>query len=267
MTRPPVPAYDEMLNYDPPFRLLEEARKSWNYVVSNEIVYSVDSSQVALDSQVGVAKDYLKGNVWIEVHVTFQIGFKTKRDVHHPVLPVDKSKNAFRHLKINCRGVRRNSHVLVDNAHLVETPQEMALDGFGIPSRIWLKRFNDGGCLCGHSVSLGSKHFVILLSKNRELRVSGVRKRQLCQAPHKLVQCGSEIVKNITNDERNCIGGISYLDFDPTPLIFRIVLGAKLARFGFEEDAQLLPQSIKMYFRPGCLQIGVSQTHDGYSSL
>jgi hypothetical protein len=267
MNCPAVSVYDEMLNYDPSFRLLEEARKSWDHVVSDKIVYSVDPFQVALDSQVGIAKDYLKGSVWVEVHVTFQVGFKAKRDVHHTILPARKSKNAFRHLKINGRTVHRNSHMLVDDAHLVQTPQEMALHGLGIPSRIWLKRFDDGRCLCEHAASLRSKHFVILLSKNRELRVSGIRPRQLCQAPYKLIQSRPEVVKNISNDERNSIGGISYLDGDSTPLIFRIVLGAKLARFGFEEDAQFLPQSIKMFFRPGCLQVRVSQTHGGYSSL
>ena len=83
----------------------------------------------------------------------------------------------------------------------------------------------------GTPESLRSEHFVILLSKNRELGISRIRQAQLRQAPHKLIQHGPEIVKNISHDERNSVGDISYLNGDSTPLIFRIVLGTKLARF------------------------------------
>lgn len=257
------PQYDEMLNYDPPFRLLKEARKSWDHIFSDKVVYSLDPLQVALNSKVGVTKDYLKGHIWIECHITFQAGFHAERYAHYTaILEACNLQNTRRQTEIKNCTVARNPHVLVDVAHFVKTPKEMALDGCGIPSVIRLKRFDNCHCLCGYTLSSSRNQLSVDFLKNRELRVPGVRAGQFCKAPDKLIERRPEVVKGVPRDKGNPVGSVLDLDSNAAPLIFRIILGAKLTGFRFAENIQLLPQSVKVFLRPGSLKIGVSQIHD-----
>ncbi|HEV2399630.1 MAG TPA: hypothetical protein VGS27_21980 [Candidatus Sulfotelmatobacter sp.] len=260
MARPK--SQEDALNaYDPSYRLLEESRKTWDHFISDKVVYSFDSLEVALNSEMGIAKDYLKGHLWIELHMTFQFGLVAEGNVHYAViLEVYKTSEASRQRKIHLDTVRGNPHVLVDDAHLVETPQGVASDSFDIPSVVRLKQFNDGRCLCGYTGGLPLESGHIPFLKNRKLSVLGVGAGKFCEAPHKLVQGGAEIVENISSDKRNSVGSVSDLNGNPTPLIFNIILGDKLTRFRFVEGVQFLPQSVKVLFRPSCLQIGIGQT-------
>ena len=54
-----------MQPYTPSYLLLEEARKSWDHVVCNEIVHLLQVPEQTSDTLVGVAKDYVDGNLWI----------------------------------------------------------------------------------------------------------------------------------------------------------------------------------------------------------
>jgi hypothetical protein len=57
--------------YDLPVRMLLEARESWEHVISNKVVRFLDSEKVTLNTFLGVAKRYVEGDIWVELHLTF----------------------------------------------------------------------------------------------------------------------------------------------------------------------------------------------------
>jgi len=251
--------YDEMLNYEPSYRLLEESRKSWNHFISDKVVYSVDPLKVALNSKVGVAKDYLSGRVWVEAHMTFDGGFEAKGNVHYAViLEACDLKDALRPRKVNGRAVHRNAPVFVDVAHLVKTPEEMALHG--IPSYVRLKRFDNRDCLCGYSRSAFSKRPRVGFFQNRKLSVSRVHSSQCRKTPNQLVKRGTEILKDIGGNKGNSVRSFLEPAVNSETLIFDIVLRDEVKWFRFIEGAQFLPQSFKVFFRPSGFQVGVGQS-------
>jgi hypothetical protein len=246
--------------YTVSYRLLEEARKSWNQIISNEVVYFLDVPTLTFDAPKGIAKDYLKGQVWIECHVTFQLRFKPKRDIHYIViLEAGELRNTLRKLNPHRYTVSGNPHVLVNVAHFVESPKKVAL--LGVPSVIRLKAFNDGHCLCGYSSRASLNQFGVGLLKDGELGILGIRQLQFCETPNELVQRGTEIVKNISNNKRNSVGNVLDPKFDSAALIFRIVIDNESTWLSFAESLHFFPQSVKVFFRPGGLKIGISQAH------
>jgi len=254
------PKSQDLEAYTPPYRLLEEARKSWDHTISDEIVYGLDSGKVALDSPISIAKDYLEGNIWIECHMTFNGRFQGEGDIHYAaILKACETDDALRQGELKNRTVHRDSHVFVNVAHLIETPEEMA---FRFPSVIWLKRFDNRQCLCGYPGSSSLESLRVGSFENRELRISGISSLELCETPYKLVQRRPEAVKNVSDNERDSVGRVFVLDANATPLVFNIILGVETARLVFVKSVQTLPQILKVFFRPRCLQIGVSQIHE-----
>lgn len=245
------------------YLLLEEARESWDYVVCDKVVYSLDPIDVALHTPIGIAKDYLDGNGWIEFHIRFKHGLTGERDAHYAaILEPRLSYDALRKHEIKDACIDRDSHVLVDVAHFIETPQEMALGGYGIPSLIRLKRFDNGQCICGYTFSPSLEEGLIAGFKDRELSIFGVGQVEFSETPNKLVESGAKVVEDVSGKQRNFVRRLLDLRNEPANPAFRIVLGAELARFGFAKEFKFLPQGIKMFFRPRCLEIGVSQAHD-----
>ncbi len=58
--------------FTPAYRLREEARKSWDHIVCDELVYSLKVLKIQSDVPVKIAKNYLKGDWCIECHLTFE---------------------------------------------------------------------------------------------------------------------------------------------------------------------------------------------------
>jgi len=46
-------------------------RKSWHQIVSDEPVHGFQIVEVARYLPIKISKDYLKGNLWVESHLTF----------------------------------------------------------------------------------------------------------------------------------------------------------------------------------------------------
>lgn len=248
--------------YTASYRLLEEARESWNYFVSDKVIYFLEPFRFTLNSPEGIAKDYLQRNIWIECHVTFQFRLKTQRNVHYAIiLEVAVPHNTGRKSKRDNRRVDwvdRDSHVLIDVAQFIQTPKQVALSG--IPTVVRLKRLNDAPCLCGYAVSRLSQAFIVPLFQDGELSMLGIGQSQLCKAPYKLIQRRPQIIKNIAHDKGNRVRNGLDPNGDSAALIFSIIIEDQRTRLRFAESLQFLPQDFKMYVRPGGLKIGISQS-------
>lgn len=248
--------------YEPSYLLLKESRESWDQIVSDKLVYSFDPLDIALDSLVEIPKDYLEGNVWMEFHFTFE----GERDAHYAaIIEANVGHKFLRKLEVDGSPMRRDSAMLVDIAQFIEPPQEMGFDGCGVSSVIRLKRINNGRCLCGYSRGLLGKPFEAVgigLTQDGKLGSFGISDRQVCEIPNKLIQRSPETIQQIAHEEGDQVRGFIDFDAKAVPSLFRVYLFKKLIRFGFVKGVKFLPQSVKVYLRPTCLEIGISQTHE-----
>jgi len=239
----------------PPLR--EEARESWDYVVSDKMVHRVQVIEVAGNFPIEVSKDHLEGNLRIECHLTFQSDWNVHYQFIVESAPFRNQQNGQCH--DSSRAENGNSHMLVDVAHLVQTPELVSLNVRGIRSVVRLKRFYDGRCLYGHSFGPSLDKRGVRFLQNRKLGISGIRKSFLCEIPNELVERRSEVENKIPSNERDSVGSVRDLHPDDMPLILKIILSQKAAGLRFIKDLQFLPQVFKMFFRPSCLEVGVSQ--------
>jgi hypothetical protein len=60
-----------MLSVFFPGLLREEAQKSWKYAITQETIYIEDAFGADGDTGSNIAKDYLEGNLWMDVQFTF----------------------------------------------------------------------------------------------------------------------------------------------------------------------------------------------------
>ena len=251
----------DFAHYEPSYRLLLEARESWDYVVGDELIYCFNSGKVAFDSFVGVPKDYFEGLAWVEVHLTFHAEGEThyaiiiERDDH-------RLRDSVREFKIKDGSVDGNSPMLINIAEFIQPPEQIPSNGYFIPSVVRLKRLNDGFCSCGYSSGTTVEVGDIGLFENRELRTLGVRSRSnRGQQPHQIIKRSAQAVENLSGDNRQPGRRVSDLNLNFIQSVFKIVLTEKLIGIGIVEGFQFALQGFKVFLRPRCLEIGVSKVH------
>jgi hypothetical protein len=123
--------------------LREEARKSWEYVISNEIVYLPNSVEVFANSSLVPAKIYLEK----AGRVQLQFRFFGQRDFYFEAImepvDVDKGGSLFGCMDVDKSNLKitalsRDSTMFVDDVQAMQSPERM---GFvACPSVIRLKR-------------------------------------------------------------------------------------------------------------------------------
>jgi hypothetical protein len=243
------------------YYLLEEARESWEHIASNEVVYLFTFLKIASDPLAHVAKNFMKGCLWIEAHLTF----RRCRDMHY-VLTYEFDLGSERSWQVRkCKNalvsVNGNASMLVDDAQFIEAPKQITMGRCGIPSVIRLKRFDDTRCVCGYSVCIPRKRssaVAVTNVQNRKVRMVGIRERQFSERPHQLVQGRTSTVEKFTKDERNSWRDAPDLKIKEIATILEITLGPNTVGFRFSESAKLIPQFAKVFLRPGGFGLGIS---------
>ena len=246
-----------------PRLLLEEARKSWNHIVCDKIVYSIDPVNVALDTGTHVAKDYLVGNNWIECHLTFE----AKGHSHYvALLKFDKGRDTCRDVRkseSDSTTVNRNPSVLINVTDSVQLPEKTAPDRGGIRSVAWLKRLDNGPCISGDPVSLLTEPIPTLpvpRIENRELGALGIGSGEFGERENQLIQRGSEAAKQVPDDKGDTVRDFVHLNSYSIEAMLDIILRKEGVGLRFVEDIDFAPQSVKVLLGPGRLQIGINQT-------
>ena len=255
--------------YTAEYRLLKEARESWNHTVCDELVYRLDTCEVALDFPIQITKEHLKfRDAWVECHLTFA----GKRDFHYCVIVELCDRKVFGTdgnegipLHDTSSPVNGNSHVFVDVAEFIQSPKKMPSNCFGVRCIVRLKRFDNLRCLCGYTARSPLQQMDISLLQDREgraCRIAGSR-IDFRQAPDQLVKRGTKTVEEVASNQGNCVRDVFNLHPEDMQLIFKVIFSEKFAGF-VTEGSELFPQVFKMYLRPGCLEIGIGQipAHD-----
>ena len=254
---------EDLEQYTPAYRLLEESRKSWDHAVSDELVYCVEPSEITADPFREIAENYRDGSGWIEVHLTF-IG---ERNTHYAAAIeslTGKTRDRSRQniLQHESAAVSRNAAMFIDVAESVQPPQEMAPNGRFIPSQVRLKRFDDSHCICGYPGSLMLKPapgqmFDLDDRKLGMLRIWGA---DFSEVPDRLIQGRPKAVEEISHNQRDQIRNLRHLEPNHISSMFQIIFAREGIRIAFGESLQFGLKGCKVYMRPGCFQIGIGKT-------
>lgn len=243
------------------YLLREEAHESWQYTITDEIVYLPDFIGADDNTSRNVSEIYLKGDVWVEVEFRLLGQRNTKYTAIIDVFKGDISGTP-RHLEFDMGTIGGNSPMLVEVTHSVQPPQKILLKG--CRSVCWLKVSDYGSGICG---DIGEAHFessfgvgIPHLNDRKLDPATRNNNIQLSQTPDELIEAGAHTVKGIPASEGNTVGNVEQLNCEDVPLIFKIFLSKKSAGIRFVENPKLSIEYFKMTLRPVQFQIGVSQS-------
>ena len=240
--------------------LLEEFCKPWDHILSDEFMNLIYPSEVAFDSLGGIAEDYAIGRLRIECHFSFALQGETHRVV---IIESDVRGDALMQFEINHSPMNGSSSVLINVTKLVETPKKVAPNIHFIRSVVRLKRFNDCDCFCGYTHRSTPNQRIIPFLKNGELSILGIGTGGISgQGPHQLVKRCTQAEEDIASYEGQSRRRVCNLDANAIPLIFGIDLIHKFARIRLNKQGDFVTEVIKVFLRPGCFEIGISELHD-----
>lgn len=237
------------------YYLREEARKSWNYFISDSLVYFREVPKGNANSVLFVSKDNL-GLEWIELNLRL-IG---KPEIYLRMViegfSADRMDVGTEIVFANL-GFQRNVPMFVDGPKNVKYPKEMNLTR--IPVLVRLKMFNERDSFLRQSKGgLGEGNLVVERSDivdreakslgNGVLSVGVVDKIDL---PNQMVECGAEAANKVPSDQ----GGPDKVEFGGLKLndilsSFRVIFCSDRLEMQFLPVFYEFAKSIEVLLRP-----------------
>jgi hypothetical protein len=246
--------------------LREEARKLWDNVTSDEVIYCAKVGKGECESSHILAEQYIDGSAWLEMHWTCEE--KHQREMHFNVivevanipLPNGGGRGEKQIKRI---GIHRDSSMLVHRPEFIQLPKGVV--PVGIPSVIRLKKV-DNRCHCGwkkrESVSVVS----IVNPSNREGDVSflslgkdalGV---EVSQSPRQLIERRSQATNEISKEHGYDFRPSTNLHAEDLQSVLKICFLLDGAVFrGLEPFVDLIIKRVKVMLRPAGFHINFLQ--------
>jgi hypothetical protein len=169
----------------------EESLKTWDYVISDEVVYLSDSFWGLRNSGAIASKLYRDGLAFIDL----KFGLTDERNGYYYSFICSLrcqslgGGNGVREIKEKVAALDRNPPVLIEITHLVEPPQRVTFEG--CPTVIWLEFVNDFDSIRGNILELSSESFSTFsdgIFRDRELDVPWNFSAEPRQCPYQLVE-------------------------------------------------------------------------------
>lgn len=174
--------------------LREEARKSWDHIISDKVVYLSETGKRNLERC--ISEKYLDGDAWFEVHATCHS--QSEREFHFEIVTEFAGGSNESVPVINCEsdfkrvGTDGNRAMFVHRPEFIQLPQGIIAEG--IPSEIRLKRV-DHICHCGwkqtSSVLVGG----VPCLEDREMDLALFSAGECSNGPPAVCQCPSELIQ------------------------------------------------------------------------
>lgn len=246
-----------------PWGLREEARKSWDYIVSDKLVYIGHHADSKLNPLCLVSEKYSNHQLWCELHITLHYE-------GHPHFVV-VAESVFDHREQAGKfdtgqdATNGDQSVLINIAQGMQLPEGIVLVGW--PSFIRLKVFDDVRCLCGYILQ-DNRQFTPgvggIIPKDRESRFPGrlpfTSRCEQGQLPSKMVQARAEGVNIITCENPNSTRGGIQFHFQDILTSYKIVLCDDLKGFCIMEGCNFPIERVQVFFRPFQFGFNVLQT-------
>jgi hypothetical protein len=244
---------DSMPSY---FRLLEEARKVWDYFFSDKLIYlseGMDSGDPLL-----LVSEYNFGlRQWIELHIRL-VG-QSEEYLHmimELVVPNGHGTSGGEVILGNC-GMKRDVTVFIDIPKRIQNPE--IVEPIPLPTLVWLQRSNISDCFLRDSKRRFSElnlavEGVYPLNRERDSFVGGntisVERSQL---PCQMVQRGPETADKIASDQSNAQIQLAWAKLNNILSTFKIVIARNTLSLFFVPEFHEFAQSIQVHLRPGDL--------------
>lgn len=253
-----------MIDYLAPYKLLKEARESWQYVFSDEVVYAFQHGDIIIGrGQGGYLDSYLEGYGWIEFFC-YPV-FVCPGHSYAWVAIMERDMNFCWPFNDSPRSTLRlnDEAVLSAVGDFSQDGQEMCFRS--IRTVIRLKVFDVGDSRWEDIHKLPrrliqeSSSCVPWTIANRKLRLdvglTGSSQVLDSQLPCDIVDASSQAIRNITNDRPPRIGN----GRRPMEISFPVALLG-----GHSQWVTLIPrnpslQCIEASFRPSTLELGMIQ--------
>jgi hypothetical protein len=242
---------DLMLPY---FRLREEARKSWDYLVTDSLVYCAEILKRDSDPLLLIS-EYDHGFHWLELHIRLVSEVEEYLSVIIECLFADRLR-AGGEFVISDHRMKRDMPMLVDAPQGVQNPKIIEL--VGIPTSVWLQRSNNTNSLLGHSESGFRKGNLIVqgvLPVDREANSFGLGliadlRNQL---PSQVIEGRSKTRNKIPSDQSAINIQRRGAHINDILASFRFIVRKNALSMEFVPIFYELAQSIQMNLRPGNL--------------
>lgn len=115
------------------YYLLEEERKSREYITSDEIVHLLAFFQVQKNAFLAITKNFVEGRVWIEAHLTLGCSGNVENESHYiATYEFDTRLEGswqIRKIKDALVAMNRNTSMLVNCTQSVKSPKKVAMGG------------------------------------------------------------------------------------------------------------------------------------------
>lgn len=210
------------------WRLREEARESWDHVISDKIIYLSEPRHGNLKLSHVFAEQYFEGKVWFEVHWTFVKG--DNREMHFlcicEVSPVS-FPSGKREMDSERVGIHRNRPMFIHGPEFIKLPEGIVPKR--VASEVRLKRVNLG-CHCGwEEPSLDFVNVVPDLGDGKlNLPLLSVSessgRREVGQGPSQLVESRPQTANEVANEHRDQFWSRFILDPDDVDGLLEIVI-------------------------------------------
>ena len=187
--------------------LLKESHESWDYVISDKVVYLAESAPRNLEGPVSLAEKYFDGDGWIEVHITAPCQGQGERHYNVVITAAEKPLPSVHRKTYLCGiGTHRNGSVFVQRPEFIQLPE--GIIPVGISSEVRLKLV-DGICHCGWKQAAPIFVGVIHDLEDRELNLPLLplaefsNGRDVGKSPSQLIQRGTETADEISDQHRD----------------------------------------------------------------
>jgi hypothetical protein len=240
----------------------EEARKSWDYIRSDEIVYSCDflpaEFQGNNSGRVQWISKYQLGGAWLEYHGILGC----QRPTHFYALVEFMPQITYgSEEQLEVHRSSAGPSVLVDIAEFVKLPKGIV--PIACPSIVRLKIFDDSNGSVGDVANEPFESLLCargLIGMNREHNITrGTSAPQKSQLPSQLIESGPKIVDNVCEAEIN----ISFegLKLTPTDVtrIHQIIFFRDCIWVGPTKLHNKGIEFLEVFIRPSNLRLQISE--------
>jgi len=243
--------------------LREEARKSWNHARCDEIVYISQAREGNFEVSHVLAKEYLRGNAWLDIRWTQAKSCKTRDGHYNAILEVvDNSLHPTEESDIPLATINGDHSMFVDVPESFELPQGMRAKG--VQSILRLKRVEnvpDRRIEHPPFFDIGSL-FIANRKVNQPLpsvvlgNCGGIK---MDKSPRQLIQGRAKAVDEIPGEQGNVFGDSTRLDYEGVPRSIKVIFFPDRIRAIFDPPADLGLKSIEVNLRPSGFHVNMFQ--------
>jgi hypothetical protein len=245
------------------YSVLEEAVKSWEYVIANKVVYFEQLAVGNDDPFIAISKFNAHLERWIELNLT--LSGERKAQYHAVLRPARNGRHVGwkSDVRFVLSRMKRNPSVFIDVPEPVQAPQFRGL--VSVPMVIWLKAADNVYPIGDDSrdgLIEGSEATAIgLPSDHREAGVviPGASWCQ-CKEPSKMVKGASQTRGPIPHDECHRDWQWSANEVKDVLSGVKIILGRDNIGLAIQELPHLFVESAEVMLRPTNLHVGIKVT-------